>query len=89
MKLDAVVELVVDEGALLARVENRVAETKKAGGAVRADDNPESLKIRLDAYRAQTAPVSAYYAERGALKQVDGMEPIDAVTKAIDAAIGG
>ena len=88
MNLDAVIELVVDEDALLARVENRNRETLKAGGVVRADDNPDSLKIRLKAYRAQTAPVSAYYAERGALKQVDGMAPIDEVAAAIDGAVG-
>jgi adenylate kinase len=88
MNLDAVIELVVDEDALLARVENRNRETLKAGGVVRADDNPDSLKIRLNAYRAQTAPVSAYYAERGALKQVDGMASIDEVTAAVDGAVG-
>ena len=88
MNLDAVIELVVDEDALLARVENRNRETLKAGGVVRADDNPDSLKIRLKAYRAQTAPVSAYYAERGALKQVDGMASIDEVTAAVDGAVG-
>ncbi len=89
MKLDAVVELVVDENELLKRVESRVRETLKAGGVVRADDNPESLKTRLDAYRKLTAPVSAYYAQKGDLKQVDGMAPIDDVTLAIDNAIGG
>jgi len=88
MNLDSVIELLVDEEALLARVENRNRETLKAGGVVRADDNPDSLKNRLDAYRAQTAPVSAYYAERGALKQVDGMAPIDEVSAEIDGAIG-
>jgi adenylate kinase len=88
MNLDAVIELLVDEDALLARVENRNRVTLKAGGVVRADDNPESLKIRLEAYRAQTAPVSAYYAERGALKQVDGMAPINEVSASIDGAIG-
>lgn len=87
MLLDAVVELVVDENALLARVENRVRETRKAGGAVRDDDNPESLKIRLGAYRAQTAPVSAYYRAKGVLAQVDGMAGIDAVAAAIDAVL--
>jgi adenylate kinase len=87
MKLDAVIELVVDESALLARVENRNHETLRAGGVIRADDNPQSLKTRLAAYRAQTAPVSAYYAERGALKQLDGMAPIDEVTSAIDGAL--
>jgi len=89
LRLDAVVELVVDEAALLARIEKRVTETLAAGGTVRADDNPASFKTRLEAYRAQTAPVSAYYAGKGELKQVDGMAPIDAVSAAIDAALGG
>ena len=89
LKLDGIIELKVDEAALLARIKNRADETIKAGSTVRADDNPDAFKVRLDAYRAQTAPVSAYYAGKGALKQVDGMLPIDAVTKAIDAALGG
>jgi len=88
LKLDAVVELKVDEKALLARIENRARETVAAGGTVRADDNPEAFKVRLDQYREQTAPVSAYYANKGQLKMVDGMAPIDAVTKALDAALG-
>ncbi len=87
MKLDAVVELKVDEKALLARIENRARETVAAGGVVRADDNPESFKIRLDAYREQTAPVSAYYAGQGRLNTVDGMAPIDQVTRALDKAL--
>jgi adenylate kinase len=89
MKLDAIVELKVDENALLARIEKRARETLEAGGTVRADDNPEAFKKRLDAYRAQTAPVSGYYAGKGALKTVDGMAPTDAVTKALDAALAG
>ena len=88
MKLDAIVELKVDENALMARIEKRAAETIAAGGAVRADDNPESFKVRLTAYRDQTAPVSAYYASRGVLKTVDGMAPIDQVTAALDAVLG-
>jgi adenylate kinase len=88
MKLDAIVELKVDENALLARIEKRAAETVAAGGTVRADDNPESFKVRLTAYREQTAPVSAYYASHGVLKTVDGMAPIDEVTKALDAVLG-
>lgn len=88
LKLDGVVELKVDEAALLARIKKRAEETVRAGGVVRADDNPDAFKVRLDAYRQQTAPVSAYYAGKGELKQVDGMEPIDAVAKAIDAALG-
>ena len=88
MDLDAIVELKVDENALLARIEKRAAETVAAGGAVRADDNPESFKVRLTAYREQTAPVSAYYASKGVLKTVDGMAPIDQVTAALDAMLG-
>lgn len=88
LKLDAVIELVVDENALVDRMRKRVAETIAAGGTVRADDNPESFKTRLETYRAQTAPVSAHYAERGDLKQVDGMRSIDEVTAAIGTALG-
>jgi len=88
MGLDSIVELKVDESALLARIENRAKETIAAGGTVRADDNPESFKIRLDAYRQQTAPVSAYYASKGTLRTVDGMAPIDEVSKALDKIIG-
>ena len=87
MRLDAVIELIVDEAMILKRVENRIRETLQAGGSVRADDNPEILKTRLDAYRKQTAPVSAHYASKGALKQLDGMAPIEEVARAIDAAL--
>jgi adenylate kinase len=88
LALDAVLELAVDEGALVDRMRKRVNETIAAGGAVRADDNPESFKTRLEAYRAQTAPVSAHYAGRSQLTKVDGMAPIDEVTAAIDIALG-
>ena len=84
LKLDAVLELKVDEGILLQRIEKRVAEMTARGEKVRTDDNPEVLKGRLTAYRAQTAPLTDYYAERGVLKTVDGMAGIDAVTVAID-----
>jgi adenylate kinase len=87
LKLDGVIELRVDEGQLLSRIERRIAEMKARGEAVRADDNAEALKIRLDAYRAQTAPLIAYYGQKGALKTVDGMASIDEVTAAIDAVL--
>ena len=80
---ERMLELVVDENALVDRMRKRVAETLAAGKEVRADDNPDSFKTRLDAYRAQTAPVSAHYASRGELKQVDGMKSIDEVSVAI------
>jgi adenylate kinase len=84
MQLDAVIELGVDEKALLTRMAKRVADTLATGGTVRADDNPEAFKTRLDAYRAQTAPVSDYYRRRGQLKTIDGMAPIDEVTGEIE-----
>ena len=88
MKLDGVIELKVDEGILVGRIEKRVAEMTARCEPVRADDNAEALKKRLDAYREQTAPVSGYYASKGALKTVDGIAPIDDVTKAIAAHLG-
>jgi adenylate kinase len=84
LALDGVIELKVNEGILLKRIETRVAEMTARGEKVRADDNPEALKKRLDAYRAQTAPLVDYYAGTGQLKTVDGMAPIDAVTAALD-----
>ncbi len=88
LKLDAVVELVVDETALVDRMRKRVAETLAAGGQVRADDNPESFKTRLESYRAQTAPVSDHYDSRGELRRIDGMAPIDEVTAALNHTLG-
>ena len=81
--LDAVIEFKVDEAALVGRIEKRAAETLARGDAVRKDDNPDVFKTRLEAYKAQTAPLSAYYAQRGMLKTVDGMRPIDEVTQAL------
>lgn len=83
-KLDAVIELKVDESALLKRMERRVAETIAAGGQVRADDNPESFRKRLNEYREKTAPLSAYFAGTGQLKTVDGMADMDVVTAEIE-----
>jgi adenylate kinase len=85
MALDAVIELRVDENALLARMEERVRQTIAAGNPVRSDDNAESFRARLEAYREQTAPVSAFYESIGDLHVVDGMSPIDEVTSSIDA----
>lgn len=82
--LDAVIELKVDEEALVGRIESRVAETIAAGGTVRADDNPETFRKRLGEYREKTAPLSAYYASKGELKEIDGMADVDAVTAAIE-----
>jgi adenylate kinase len=85
LKLDAVIELKVDESILLQRIETRVAEMTARGEPLRKDDNPDVLKGRLEAYRAQTAPLAGYYAGKGMLKTVDGMAPVDQVTSAIAA----
>ncbi len=89
MDLDAVIELKVDDTALLARIAKRANDTRACGGVVRADDNPDAFKIRLDAYHEQTAPVSDFYAKKAVLKTIDGMAPIDAVTRAIEEVLGG
>jgi adenylate kinase len=86
-ELHAVIELLVDDGILLARIENRAKETVAAGGTVRADDNPESFRKRLAQYHEQTAPVSDYYKSVGELRTVDGMAQIDEVTRQLDAIV--
>jgi adenylate kinase len=84
MKLDAVVELRVNESALLARVESRVAEMLARGEEVRIDDTPEVLSKRLASYRALTEPLIHYYSERRKLLTVDGMMTIQHVTREIN-----
>ena len=84
IKLDAVIDLKVNEEILLGRIATRVAEMQARGQPVRADDRPEVLKQRLDAYRVQTAPLAGYYAKKAVLKSVDGMAPIPQVSAAID-----
>jgi len=91
MRLDAVVELRVNESALLQRVENRVAEMRARGEEVRIDDTQEVLTKRLASYRSQTEPLIHYYSERRKLLTVDGMMTIEHVTREINrilAAIG-
>ena len=84
IKLDAVVELRVNESALLNRVETRVAEMRSRGEEVRIDDTPEVLSKRLANYRAQTEPLIHYYSERRKLLTVDGMMTIEHVTREIN-----
>jgi adenylate kinase len=84
MKLDAVVELRVNESALLQRVENRVAEMRARGEEVRIDDTQEVLTKRLASYRSQTEPLIHYYSERRKLLTVDGMMTIEHVTREIN-----
>ncbi|MDO8288000.1 MAG: adenylate kinase [Parvibaculum sp.] len=84
-KLDAVVELEVDDKILLGRIETRAAQTV---GGPRADDNAEALAKRLKVYHEQTAPLVAYYKSRGVLKGVNGMSDMDDVTRQIEAVLG-
>src|SRR5665213_127215 len=91
IKLDAVVELRVNESALLNRVETRVAEMRARGEDVRVDDTSEVLSKRLASYRSLTEPLIHYYSERRKLLTVDGMMTIEHVTREINrilAAIG-
>lgn len=83
LKLDAVIELRVNESALLSRVETRVAQMRERGEEVRLDDTPEVLTKRLANYRSQTEPLIHYYSERRKLSTIDGMMAIDEVTRAI------
>ena len=87
LELDAVIELRVDEESLLHRIENRVSEMTARGEALRADDNAETLKKRLEAYREQTAPLIGYYSGKGLLRTIDGMAAIEDVTKALIAVL--
>ncbi len=82
--LDAVIELRVDEDALVRRIESRIAEMKERGEERRPDDDPEVLRNRLKAYRDQTAPLIAYYRQKGVLRTVNGMAAIPDVAAAID-----
>jgi adenylate kinase len=91
MRLDAVIELRVNESALLQRVETRVAEMRARGEEVRIDDTQEVLTKRLASYRSLTEPLIHYYSERRKLLTVDGMMTIEHVTREINrilAAIG-
>jgi len=110
-RIDAVIELAVDEGALIARISGRFAcakcgagyhdtfhPTKKAGicdvcGGTeftrRKDDNAETVKARLVAYRQQTAPILPYYKAKGLLRPVDGMAEMNQVSQEIDSALSG
>lgn len=84
LKLDIVIELVVDDKALVGRIVKRAEEAAAAGQPVRKDDNPDVFDERLREYYKKTAPLIGYYHAKGLLKGVDGMASIDDVTKAID-----
>jgi adenylate kinase len=85
LKLDAVIDLVVDETKLVDRILKRAADAKAAGQPIRKDDDPDVFKMRLAAYHKDTAAVRPWYQARGIVQAVDGMQPIATVTAAIDA----
>jgi len=85
-KLDAVVEITADAETLTQRIINRARESAATTGA-RADDNEDVVRNRLNVYREQTAPLVAHYRDKGLLKSVDGMAPVEDVTAAIRSAV--
>ena len=87
LELDAVLELRVDQDALVGRIIKRADEARAAGQPVRKDDDPEVFKTRLAAYNRDTAIVAPHYEKKGMLTVIDGMKPIDQVAAQIDAAL--
>jgi adenylate kinase len=85
--LDAVIELVVDDKALVGRIVKRANEAQAAGQPVRKDDNPAVFEERLREYYKKTSPLIGYYYAKGKLRSVDGMADIDAVTEQIEAVL--
>jgi adenylate kinase len=79
-KIDAVIELKVDDDAMIGRMESRVRANPTVA---RADDTPETLRKRLVVYRKNTAPLLDFYRAQGKLVTVDGMAPIEAVSAEI------
>lgn len=79
-KLDTVIELQVEDDILVDRIVGRAEQAKAAGQPVRADDNAESLKIRLNEYYKKTSPLIGYYHAKGALRSINGMGDIAAIS---------
>lgn len=86
-KVDAALELKVDHDKLVDRIVNRAEEARARGEEVRKDDDPEIFKTRLAAYERDTAIVAPYYQKQGLLVEIDGQQPIDSVTEAIQKAL--
>jgi adenylate kinase len=85
MALDAVIELQVDDEALVGRIVKRAEESRAAGQPVRRDDTPEVFADRLREYYKKTAPLLGYYYAKGNLQTVDGMAPMEQVAAQIAA----
>ena len=87
-ELDAVIEMQVNDEVLVDRIVNRAKEAVAAGGTARADDNEESLKIRLMEYYKKTSPLIGYYHAKGNLTSIDGLASIEEVQASIAAVLG-
>ena len=83
LRLDAVIELVVNDAALVSRIVKRSAEAHVAGQPVRRDDTPEVFEVRLREYYKNTAPLIGYYWAKRDLVQIDGMAEMQIVADAI------
>jgi len=83
LELDAVIEFKVDEDALLIRILGRARDAEMGGMPIRNDDTAETFRARFDAYRKQSSPLSAYYANKGSLRTVDSLQPRGDVTRQI------
>ena len=84
VKLDATIELVVDDAALVGRIEKRAQDAIAAGQTPRKDDNAAVFDERLREYYKKTAALIGYYHAKGFLRRVDGMKSIDEVTAEIE-----
>ena len=79
LRLDLVIEIVVNDEVLINRIENRAKESKNA----RSDDNEEVLKNRLNIYHKSTELIKPYYLEQKKLVKIDGMRSIEQVSSDI------
>jgi len=84
MKIDAVLLLEVDAEQIVARL----AERRAPDGSRRADDEPDTVRRRIQVYRDQTAPILPYYENAGRLRRIDGMQNVETVHQAIVAVLG-
>lgn len=84
MRIDAVLLIEVDAEQIVSRL----AERRGPDGSRRADDEPETVRRRIQVYRDQTAPILPYYENAGRLRRIDGMQDVQTVHAAIVAALG-
>ncbi|MFN4155589.1 MAG: adenylate kinase [Paracoccaceae bacterium] len=80
LTLDAVIELVVDDAALVGRIVKRAEDARANDQPVRRDDTPEVFEVRLREYYKNTAPLTGYYYAKGNLTTVDGLADMDSVS---------